>query len=244
MSEPSKVEKCNLCGSELLDQSSSSCWLPRKPNRIDRKYILSELRSILDFEKGIFFTIKELLLRPGENVEKFINEDRNRLVKPILFIIVCSLIYTMIQNFFQFEDGYVGFSIGQGSSTETISQLISENYGYANIAMTAFIALWIRLFFRKYHYNYFEILILLSFVMGVGMLIFSFFGIIDSWVDLEVADKGYLIGVLYVSWGIGQFFDKGKIASHLKGFVSYMLGMATFIMAAMFLGLLIDFMSK
>ena len=244
MSEQNPIEKCSQCESELFDQFCSSCGHPRKPNKINGQYILSELRGILDFEKGIFFTIKELLLRPGENVEKFIQEDRNRLVKPVVFIIICSLVYTVIQNVFHFEDGYVGFSIGQDSAAETISQLISENYGYANIIIATLVAFWIKLFFKKYNYNYFEILILVSYVMGVGMLIFSFFGIIDSLVELKVADKGYLIGVLYVSWGIGQFFDKGKIPGYLKGFASYMIGMSSFMVAAMLLGLLIDLMNK
>ncbi len=244
MSKQEHTEKCNRCESDLFDHFCSKCGHPKKLKRIDGQYILSELISIFDFEKGIFFTIRELLLRPGLTVKKFIFDDREQLVKPVLFIIICSLIYTIIQNWLQFEDGYVAFSLGQDSATETISQLISENYGYANIIIATFIALWIKLFFRKYNYSYFEILILVSFVMAVGMLIFSFFGIIDSLVDLKVADKGYLIGILYVSWGIGQFFDKGKIANYLKGFLSYMLGVFLFMVVAMIVGLLIDLMNK
>ncbi|PCJ50579.1 MAG: hypothetical protein COA74_02025 [Gammaproteobacteria bacterium] len=244
MLEQKQVEKCNHCGSELFDKFCSNCGYPKEPNRINGRYILSELRSIIDFEKGIFYTIKELLLRPGSSVQKFISGDRNRLVKPVLFIVICSLVYTIILNLFQFEDGYVAFSLEKDSAAETIFQLITENYGYANIIIVAFVAFWIKLFFRKHNYNYFEILILVSFLMGVGMLIFSFFGIIDSWVDLEVADKGYLLGILYVSWGIGQFFDKGKIASYLKALVSYMLGMFFFMLGAMFIGLLIDVVNK
>ncbi len=50
---------------------------------------------MINFDKGIFYTIKELLIRPGENIPKFIHNDRNRLVKPLIFVIVCSLIYTI-----------------------------------------------------------------------------------------------------------------------------------------------------
>ena len=64
----------------------------------------------LNFDRGILYTVRELLLRPGKTVRQFIQEDRNRLVKPIVFIIVCSLIYSLIQQVVRFEDGYVGYS--------------------------------------------------------------------------------------------------------------------------------------
>lgn len=54
-----------------------------------------------------------------------------------------------------------------------------NNYGYASIIMAVFIAFWIKVFFRKYQHNFFEILILLSFLMGVGMLLFSLFGLFE-----------------------------------------------------------------
>ncbi|MEM6298978.1 MAG: DUF3667 domain-containing protein, partial [Bacteroidota bacterium] len=61
----------------------------KKPlKRIDKAYILSEISSVLNLEKGIFYTIKELLIRPGKSIRTFIHEDRTRLVKPIVFIIV------------------------------------------------------------------------------------------------------------------------------------------------------------
>lgn len=197
---------------------------------------------MLNFDKGILFTIRELLLRPGENIRTFILADRNRLVKPVVFIIVCSLVYTLLQQTLGFEDGYVGFSFDENSTTTAIFAWISQNYGYTNILMAVFIALWIRIFFRRYGYNFFEILILLCFVIGVGMLIFAFFGILDAFIDLPIIDKGFLLGVLYISWGIARFFDQRKILNYLKGFLSYMLGIVTFTFLALMLGLLIDWM--
>ena len=36
--------------------------------RIDEKYIWNEISSVLNLEKGIFYTIKELFVRPGKTV--------------------------------------------------------------------------------------------------------------------------------------------------------------------------------
>ncbi len=242
MSAQQQTDHCNRCQSELHGNFCSNCGQPRTLQRINGRYIAAEIGSVLNFDKGILFTIRELLLRPGENIRTFILEDRDRLVKPVVFIIVCSLIYTLLQQTLGFEDGYVGFSFSEDSTTTAVFTWISQNYGYTNILMAVFIALWIRIFFRRYGYNLFEILIVLCFVMGIGMLIFSFFGIIDAFIDSPIIDKGFLLGTLYISWGIARFFDKRRILNYLKGFLSYMLGIVTFTFLALMLGLLIDWM--
>ena len=244
MNKDIDFEQCKKCGAELSDDFCSKCGNPKTLKKIDGGYILSEIVSVLNFDKGIFYTIKELLVRPGENVQKFIHSDRNRLVKPIIFVIVCSLIYTIAQQLLKFEDGYVNAG-GFGESTiSKIFEWIQTNYGFANILMAIFIALWIKVFFRKYNYNFFEILILLCFVMGIGMLIYTLFGIAESITKMKVLHIGGIIGFVYLSWAIGQFFDKNKKVNYLKGLLSYLLGMITFFLGAIMLGVGIDLIQK
>jgi hypothetical protein len=82
MSEQYQMDFCKLCQSELSGEFCAQCGHPQTLKRIDGTYILSEIGSVFNFEKGILFTIRELLIRPGENVQNFIHRDRNRLVKP------------------------------------------------------------------------------------------------------------------------------------------------------------------
>lgn len=209
-------------------------------DRIDSKFIWNEISSVLNFEKGILFTVRELLLRPGKNIQIFIFEDRNRLVKPIVFLIITSLIYTLSQQLLLFENAYVNAGEFEQTATVTIFGWIQSNYGYANIFMAIFIAGWIKIFFRKYEYNFFEILILLCYVIGIGMLIYTVFGILDSVSTFQVLQIGGVIALVYTSWAIGRFFDKNKKMNYMKGFISYMLGMITFFIAAILLGVGID----
>ena len=237
---------CKKCGTEIHGNYCPNCGYPKELKRINGKYILSEIGSVLNFDKGILFTIRELVLRPGQSIRNFILEDRNRLVKPIAFIIISSLIYTLFQQLLHFKDGYINFSAGDKKSvTLSIFEWIANNYGYANILMAFFIAFWIKVFFNKYKYNFFEILILLFFLMGIGMLSFAFFGILSSITAVDFLDNGGAILVfIYISWGIGQFFDKKKIMNYVKGFLSYVLGMISFTFIVLAIGLLIDFIIK
>jgi hypothetical protein len=240
MPDQTLKEHCKLCKNELCGNFCSKCGQPRKLKRINSSYIISEIGSVLNFEKGILYTIKELLKRPGKNIQTFISEDRNRLVKPIIFLIVCSLIYTVTQQILHFEDAYINFVGPEKSATTKIFIWIQSNYGNANILMAIIIAFWIKLLFRKYPYNLFEILILLCFLMGMGMLFYTVFGIIESLSGLSVLQIGGLIAFLYITWGIGQFFDKNKKINYLKGFLSYILGFLSFICIALGLGFFID----
>lgn len=107
--------------------------------------------------------------------------------------------------------------------------------------MGAFIALWLKLLFRKYDYNFFEILIALCFVMGMGMLVLAVFAILEKLTKTPVMQAGSYLFIFYASWAIGQFYDKRRKASYLKAFAAYVLGMVSFILVALALGMTIDF---
>ena len=236
------MHHCTHCNTALQEASNycGACGQSQTLRRIDGRYIISEIGSVLNFEKGFFYTVRELALRPGISVHNFINKDRKRLVKPIIFLIICSLIYSVSQQIFRFEDGYVNYSIEDKSAVTTIFNWITSNYGYANTLMAGFIALWIKLFFRKYQYNFYEIIILLCFTMAIGMLAYTFFGIFESITSLPVLQFGGIAGMLYAPWAIARFYDKQKKRNYLKAFFAYMLGVVLFFIIAAGLGFLID----
>jgi len=230
---------CNLV---MEGKFCSKCGKPDELKRINKDYILNEIKSVLNFDKGFFYSIRELLIRPGKTIRKFILEDRNRLVKPIVFIIICSLIYTVLQQVFHFEDGYVNYRNSEKNTAAIIMDWVQNNYGYANIFMGIFIAFWTKILFRKYYYNFYEILILLCFVMGMGMLVYSIFGVLEAVTNLKILHIGGIIGFIYIIWAIAQFFDKKKKMNYFKACISYLLGMTTFTVSVIGLGLLIDFL--
>lgn len=235
---------CVSCNHELTGKYCSNCGQPATIKRIDAHYITHEIEHVLHFERGILLTIKELLIRPGQNVREFIVKDRNKLVKPIIFIIIASLIYTLITHFFHLEEEYISFNDTTNPTATLIFKWVQNHYGYGNIIMGIFIACWLKLFFRKQDYNFFEILILLCFVMGTSMLIFSIFAILEGLTKISLMKISGIISMVYCTWAIGQFFDKQKWTNYLKAMVSYTLGLLTFSVSVILLGLLINLFIK
>lgn len=232
---------CRNCASILTGNYCSSCGQPTKIDRVNRHYIVHEIQHVLHFEKGITHTVKELLYKPGPSINNFIKVDRSRLVKPVLFLVLTSLIYSTIQHFFHIEEGYiVAHGDIQNSTAGIIFQWTQNHYGYANIIMGLFIAFWLKLFYKTYDYNFFELLIMLCFVMGMGMLIMSFFSIFTGVTGLQVMHIAGIIFLAYCSGAIGHFYNPKRVSSYLKALASYVLGVITFSIAVLLAGFLID----
>ncbi|GGF08976.1 Protein of unknown function [Chishuiella changwenlii] len=235
---------CKNCNNEVHLNYCSNCGQPVKLKRINAYYILHEIEHILHFERGILYTIKELTLNPGKSIKTYITENRSKLVKPIIFIIVTSLIYTFCNHYFHFEDGYINYHDEKSSAIKDIFKWIQAHYGYANIIIGVFISLWAKLFFRKYEFNFFEILILLCFITGISMLIYSVFGILQYFTHYNLMQVSSVVGLLYIVWAMGQFFDKRKLINYLKAFISYVLGILTFSITLILIGALVDSILK
>lgn len=238
---------CKNCNTELTSKFCPDCGQPTNLTRIDGHYIIHEIEHVLHFERGILYTIRELVINPGQNIRKYLSENRARLVKPIIFIIITSLIYTILNHLFHIEDGYVKFHESKGATPSAVGSIVKwvqDHYGYTNIMMGVFIALWLKLFFKKYHYNFYELLIMLCFVMGMGMLIFSVFVIIQGLTNTNVMPIAGAIGIAYCVWAIGQFYDKGKMTNYLKALFAYLLGMITFWIFPVLIGTIIDLLNK
>lgn len=230
---------CRNCNADIDSKFCPDCGQPAAIKRIDGHYITHEIEHVLHVDRGIIYTLRELLRRPGEAIHSYITENRSRLVKPIVFVILTSLSYTLAVSVFHVDEKYVTFK-GGVSAAEKIFEWIQGHYGYTNILLGVFIALWVKLFFMRHRYNFFEILVLLCFVMGMGMMIFSLFAVLQGITNVKLMFAGGLVGMGYSAWAIGQFFGKEKIINYVKGLLAYVLGYTSFTAAAIALGFLVD----
>lgn len=231
---------CKHCNHEVSANYCPHCGHPAVLKRIDGHYIRHEIEHVLHFESGILHTIKELVINPGQNIRIYLAENRSRLVKPIVFILVTSLFYSLCNHFFHFEDAYVKYQDTEKSTTSAIFKWVQSHYGYSNILIGIFIAFWVKLFFRKRGYNFYEILILLCFVIGIGMLIFSVFGIMQAITGVKLMTAAGIAGFMYLAWAIGDFYGKGQWLHYVKALFAYILGMLSFSLAAILIGTLVD----
>ena len=219
------MDSCKKCNEPLCGNYCSVCGYPATQKKIDKHYIIQEIRDLLCANKEMAYTIKKTFISPGESVRQFITGDRYRFVKPISFLLVSSLIYVLVSNLFHVgTDKYFNVSVGDSMVSFIIIKILG-NIGYLNITIGIFVAFWAKMFFKKSGYNIFEIFILFCFVIGITMLFYSVVAVIQWATHLKLIQLSFSIGGVYIAWAIGQFFDRKRATSYIKAFLSYWLGL-------------------
>jgi hypothetical protein len=241
------MTNCRNCNRLVTDNFCSNCGQASKLKRIDSHYIWHELLHLLHFEKGFLYNVKEFVLKPGHSARTFIDENRSKHMKPVAFLILSSLLYTIIAHLFHVDDIYNSkekFSFGD-SYISKIQQWVQTHWGYANILLGGFIAPCIRLFFLKSKYNFFEITVLICFVMGQGMVYLTLEAFFVKIIPFSVFTTLIVVfGFLFPAWAIGQFYGSKKWYNYVKALLAYIMGYILFQVAIVFVGLACDMLTR
>ena len=240
------MDNCKHCNEQVSGNYCSNCGQPVNLKRIDRHYIMHEIRDVLFTDSGFFYTIKRMFVSPGDSVRIYLTEDRNRFVKPVTFLVVASLIYTVLSNLFHV--GVEAYSMDQSEiELPTLNLFISwmiDYHGYASIIIGFCMALWIKLFFRKSGHTIYEIFVLICYTSGMASLFFSVIIILQGLTPLRLIHISAVIALVYQVWAAGQLFEKKKTVSYIKAFFAYILGVTTFSVSITMLGVIIDIFIK
>jgi hypothetical protein len=242
------INKCKNCNEQINGNYCSNCGQPANLKRIDGRYIVHEIAHIFHAERGLLYTLKKMLTSPGKSIRQFVTEDRSRYMKPVTFLIITGLIYTIVCQLFHIDAKYFYL---QTSSEEipfpTVNFILNwmvTHQGYAGIIIGLFMAFWIKLFFRKSGYNIFEIFILICYVSGISLLFHSMIVVIEAVTHLRLLHIANGIVLAYFAWAAVQFFNTKKIVSFIKALLSYGLGCFIFGILVAMVALFIDIVIK
>ncbi|MCP9764139.1 zinc ribbon domain-containing protein [Lacihabitans soyangensis] len=241
---------CHNCEAPFDTKFCPNCGNPAILKRIDKHYLQHEFLHLFHVEKGFLYTVKMLLSKPGESIQGFLKTNRNKLMKPVPFLIFASLIYTIIGGFFGTADETHNLVKIDKKSTElaylpTILNWVQTHHGYANMTVSVFIAMLLKLFFKKHKYNYFEILTMMCFVLGINMLAMTLIAPFYSLPYPIIYRILFLVFVFgYTVWAIGRFFDKTKVLGYLKGAFAFIMGYIIYYAIILGIGLGLDMISK
>ncbi len=223
---------CGRCGEQLGIQS-----------RIEFRQLIAKLTSeILNLDLGFLYTTKALTKRPGHMVREYINGRRKPYFDPIRYYV---LFFTLFFFLFYFLDYYTAVIqlateleawVAQQSQTSVASQMVlfnevesfdSELFRAADIFLTLVLASTFYLFFRKYHFNFVETLILFFFLSGYLYLVKSVLLLMKMSLPLIgfviVESLEDLIFGLYFCWGASQFYEQTRVMQIVRVVAIYIL---------------------
>lgn len=78
-----------------------ACGQPTPAHRIDWHFLAHELEhSVLHMDRGVFHTLKNLILRPGHMMRDYLEGRRAGIVKPLLLIMMTAALLIVLAKYF------------------------------------------------------------------------------------------------------------------------------------------------
>ena len=177
-------------------------------SRITFRHLGIELLERFNLEKGLLFTIREFLLRPGRATRNYLfTEDRPKFTNPLSLLLFTAAIAAFLLIQFGWEDSYFqdtfeqglkqGYESRSGKELEAqnlpfsmeeaqlkINYIYTKYFNLLLVAILPILGLFTFLFFRKDRFFYAEHLVLNMYVMSIQNILFfpfAFFLFQNSW---------------------------------------------------------------
>jgi len=161
---------CLNCNQLITANFCRNCG-QKKYKRIDRKYILDEVQyTFVHTNKGFLYSVKNIIKNPGKTARNFIEGNRVNHYKPILLAFVLSGISAFISyKILGFAEIMKKFYTGKAGSSAAMDNMMALINSYNSIFMLLlipFFAILSKIVFRKWGHNYYEHIIMNSYVLS------------------------------------------------------------------------------
>ena len=224
-------KKCKNCGEFAQSNYCSNCGQSTETGRIDLHYLSHEIQhSVFHVDRGILYTIKELLTRPGYTIKNYLDGKRVNYFKPFAFVVILSTIYGFIAHFFDvYPESSIMLDMGNESAryNQMTLEWLYSHYSMAMLFLSTFSALSSYLIFRKSGYNYLEHLVIYSYIVGIQIFLFLlsyifYYNFPSIWIIYIVSVLAYSYNV----WVLFQLFNDGSwVKTIVKVLVCFVLSM-------------------
>jgi hypothetical protein len=211
---------CKNCNHQFNGNFCNHCGQAANTHRLSLHYIWHDLQhGLFHFDNGIFYTIKQLLTKPGHTIREFIDGKRVRHFKPLSFVVLLATIYGLIYH--QFIN--IPFDVEPIRAEESITSIYEkvihwsiEHFAYATLILILSTTIASYLVFKKQGYNIAEHLVLNTFYRGL-LLTIALILLPVQYIILHKSGieglKSYalitqLLDFILMYWCYVQFFNK------------------------------------
>ncbi|MFC6098410.1 DUF3667 domain-containing protein [Flavobacterium qiangtangense] len=223
---------CKNCDNTFEGNFCNNCGQSAATHQLNAHFIWHDIQhGLFHFDKGMYYSAKELYLRPGHSIREFIEGKRIKHFGPISLVIVLATIYGLLYHYFDinlFKNAQEGIKLN-------LNDWISKHYSWLTLATIPFYTFGTYISFRKQGYNYIEYLVLNTFKASQRLILHIVtFPILYYFNGTPMLSNFittlYIIDVILIYWTNFQFFDRmGKIKVLFLSILSHLIFLATFI---------------
>jgi hypothetical protein len=203
----SKSIVCKNCGNVFEGNYCNNCRQKADTNRIDWKEVWHGLfHAFFHTDRGLLFTIRELILRPGITIREYLDGKRASHFNPLLFLILSGTVASLLFSYLHIKPPNDEVALDK---IEDLSSLIAEKY-FILIGFFFIFLLTITDYFFYYTKRYLIPEIIISNAFQIGQLLLYTVAMVPLFivqnyifadnsniVDLRVVLKFIVLGFLF-----------------------------------------------
>lgn len=248
------MNQCKACGLELLGEFCHGCGQKYIEERFTfRKIVANAFSVIFSLEKGLFFTLRELLKDPRKVIHGYINGQTKKYYNPIAMVFIMGSVVILLTSLTGVYEG-MGEQIMEmnrmlGQSEEDLqrsAEMMKYVYQFQNILMLImipFISLFIYLFYKSSGLYFAEINILMCYATALNMLsslIFVFFYKMFEDNMNMVMGVGMIVSFIIYAYVLRSYFKESWLISFIYSSLGWILGyVTTIVITAIFTVILV-----
>ena len=225
---PNGSINCKNCNKTFCGKYCNYCGQEASTGRLNAHFLFHELQhSIINFDKGIFYTVRELFIRPGTFLRSYIEGKRINYVKPFTFLIVLSGLYSVAAHFAERAD-FINYHVVNSNLSAKIRMMnIWNNNHYIIAALSGLplAAIISYIYYKKLNLNFIENLVINAYLNGQKIIInfivlTCLFTVKKESRNELIVLSNLFIPALYFVWAYTQFFSF-KIKYILRATAAY-----------------------
>ncbi len=206
---------CKNCGNQVSGNFCNNCGQSANTHKLTMHFILHDLQhGLFHFDKGVLYTTKQLLTRPGHTIREFLEGKRVKHFQPLSFVIVLATFYGLLYHYLIFDRLHASLIEPRDDITRAYGKIVTwmtEHFAFNGLILIIISTLVSYVIFKKRKYSLAEHLVLNTYLMGlfliVSLLVFPIVYIFGIAVTLQygIVQQGFLL--ILMCWCYAQFFN-------------------------------------
>ncbi len=253
---------CANCGTAVELHYCPNCGQKHAEGRLHMGHLFSEFaHNYLGTDSGFFFTLRQLIVRPGHAVNDFLSGKRRPYLKPVQFYLLMLTLFFVVSELLNVNPLEMGTQVNQDlgiqpsgalmgkKKYQQLMEVLSQNLKVIFSVMLFVLALTMKLIYRKRPYTFTELLVFTLFLFGVSYLFSCLLSLLMAahlprTLHSVLNASIYLVSTVYTAWAICQFYGGRGVRGWLKAGTTYLVSFIFLMVLSVAVGVVIGLGGK
>ena len=216
---------CRNCHQQLSGHYCSNCGQPANTPDIGPKFIFRQLRkAFISFNSGYFYTVKTLMLRPGEMLRGYIEGKRIKQMNPFSFVLLTAGAYVFLFTYYNIKTlpnsaGDIDF--------QAFTTWYSSHFAFFQLCLIPLYSFGTWIAFGRKRFNFSEYIILNTYMGGqrlvISLVLFPLLYLFNGTPFFSTAvNINTAAGLLMFFWSCNQLFnEQNRIKTFFQTVLAY-----------------------